>query len=130
MSYDGLTCHLRKYHDEVNDNMFYCNKRFPGKTFMTAHIVSHIGTRDFKCDTCAAAFKTISQLTSHRKRHNNVFSLFCQYCGKGFRKSESQKLRDHENTHTGAKPHLCTFCDYKCASISNLIKHKKLVHKK
>ena len=32
----------------------------------------------------------------------------CQFCGKAFRGSSN--LRDHENTHTGARPHMCKNC--------------------
>ena len=32
----------------------------------------------------------------------------CQYCNKAFR--ETSSLRDHENTHTGARPHMCKLC--------------------
>ena len=51
-------------------------------------------------------------------------NLKCQYCAKAFRSSGS--LLDHENTHTGARPHMCKNCG-KCfansGSYSNHMKH-------
>ena len=47
----------------------------------------------------------------------------CDYCGKGF--SETSRLRDHINVHTGEKPHKCRFCNTGFASIGNKAAHER-----
>jgi KRAB domain-containing zinc finger protein len=47
----------------------------------------------------------------------------CDHCGKGF--SESQKLNDHVNIHTGEKPHKCKFCSACFAIKGNHAQHEK-----
>ena len=49
--------------------------------------------------------------------------LKCQYCAKAFRSSGS--LQDHENTHTGARPHMCKNCGKCFANSGSYSNHMK-----
>ena len=69
----------------------------------------------FKGFKCARAQK-ISTKVSDKK---------CQFCPKTFK--ASSKLRDHENSHTGNRPHICPICDQSFAQIGSLKFHTKNV---
>ena len=47
----------------------------------------------------------------------------CEVCGKGF--SESDRLKDHNNIHTGEKPYLCQFCSACFASKGTHAMHER-----
>ena len=50
----------------------------------------------------------------------------CENCGKDF--AFKQKLIEHSNIHTGAKPHLCRFCGKGFSGSGSRWNHEKLVH--
>lgn len=50
----------------------------------------------------------------------------CSFCKKLF--GDRKELNDHENVHTGKRPHQCEICSTTFASVSNMRRHVK-VHK-
>ena len=50
----------------------------------------------------------------------------CTICGKGFH--VKNRWMDHMNTHTGARPYDCMFCDKNFASHANMFKHLREAH--
>ena len=64
------------------------------------------------------AFKCVFFLLQH--------SFICDVCQKGFNNRHS--FRDHQNIHTGAKPHKCTHCPAAFASIGTARGHIRAVH--
>ena len=59
-------------------------------------------------------------------RSNDPERWKCKYCGKIFK--EGSAYRDHINTHTGERPHVCKFCGKTFASIGNKYGHMRQAH--
>ena len=81
-------------------------------------------TKDFKCDQCSSAFKTLGDLNQHKRRHAKRYSELCKKCGRGC--YGATELREHMRVHTGEKPYICSLCDYRCALRGNLKLHMKV----
>ena len=54
------------------------------------------------------------------------YQFACPYCSK-IQKKRSEMIR-HIKIHTGEKPFLCKFCDYKCNLKSSLESHMSRRH--
>ena len=55
----------------------------------------------------------------------------CPICFKtAHGRNRRQNMENHMLTHTGLKPHQCTFCSYKSSQIGNLRRHIKTLHLK
>ena len=82
----------------------------------------HSTERKFICPTCSKAFKTLSDLHQHQRRHvdiqNDSRHVECEYCQKKFRTSTD--LKNHIRIHTGEKPYKCDQCDYAANLNGNL----------
>ena len=50
----------------------------------------------------------------------------CTYCGKIMK--DNQVLKDHINTHTGERPHICKYCGKTFASMGNKYAHIRQAH--
>ena len=77
--------------------------------------------KKYSCTYCGKCFDHSKLLNSHIKQHEKKF--ICKFCGRGF--GSKIKQEDHENTHTGAKPHICKTCGISYAQRGNLIMHMK-----
>ena len=108
---DGKILHIKEAHCDKSGN-FKCPK-CDGMFRSYKHIYNHIMTIHEKepCTICGEMIGNKS-MNQHMQRRHKINppekKNKCQYCGKGFISKNS--LLDHENTHTGARPHLCKFC--------------------
>ena len=90
--------HIKKQHDKVPCTI--CGEMI-GKYIMNRHI-------EYK-----------HKDSSSRKNK-------CTFCGKGF--YSKKELKDHINTHTGAKPYMCNYCGAAFASHGTWRMHERTVH--
>ena len=125
LSRSGLVSHLNLVHGEGELKQLPCStcgKIFHSPHYLKSHEASH-GTKDFQCEQCPSAFKTIYQLNRHKLRHEKAYRCYCKQCDKGF--YSPRRLREHEMTHSGEKPYQCQICDFRCSCPGNLTKHMK-----
>ena len=65
-------------------------------------------------------------------QHSQATSMFvtCSICGKQFvGRNRRQKLSNHLLIHSGFKPFLCNYCDYKSTQKGHVKRHLECVHK-
>lgn len=70
--------------------------------------------RPHKCDYCRLRFLHLETLEIHKKSHEGEEIQYeCYYCLERMQDADAKK--EHEATHGGQKPYLCTICgrDYK-----------------
>lgn len=68
-----------------------------------------------------------NDMNSGARRQYRFKSLFeCRFCRKRFR--GNTQLSNHENAHTGARPHKCHICHTTYSATTNLLKHYKNTH--
>ena len=91
--------------------------------YMYKHLKEHNISleKKYACSYCGKCFDHSKLLNSHVSQHEKKF--ICKFCGRGF--GSKIKQEDHENTHTGAKPHICKTCGISYAQRGNLIMHTK-----
>ena len=80
----------------------------------------------FECDLfgCNSVFKTKYSLQRHYKKHYSTKDLKCRFCSKSF--CLPQYKEEHEYTHTGEKPFLCSMCPMRFRQRGKLSHHRKI----
>lgn len=65
-----------------------CNKRFGRKENIRAHVQTHLGDRQFKCNDCGKCFVRQHDLKRHAKIHSGVKNHVCP-CGMSFARQDA-----------------------------------------
>lgn len=107
--FKNLKFHMKKFHncglEQGNDN------ESNGKVVKGLYI----------CPECGKAFKSEMSWRKHRYRHREP-RFPCQQCDKKFFFLHDYK--NHMNTHSGTKDHVCETCGAKFSSGENLSSHR------
>ncbi|XP_008554328.1 zinc finger protein 236 isoform X1 [Microplitis demolitor] len=77
--------------------------------------------RPHKCWACPAAFRKISHLKQHYRRHTGERPFKCPKCDGRF--TSNSVLKAHLQTHEAARPHNCTVCNAKFSTHSSMKRH-------
>lgn len=102
-----------------------CGKSMSERYF-EQHMERHDAERKYSCGTCNRAFKTRSDLGSHRKIHIDAGDMYeCELCGKKF-KIKGYLLK-HGVVHND-KIHKCLLCGNAFHSPRLLTSHQKNMH--
>ena len=91
---------------------------------MNRHLCNvHGEEKRFKYLTCDNAFATNTDIKRHRKREEKKWDLACEVCREKFLYKD--KLKDHMDSHTDNKCHVCPTCGCIFRYQSNLSRRLK-----
>jgi uncharacterized Zn-finger protein len=105
-----------------------CDKTFKQKFLLKLHEEIHSNEKKFICDwnQCDNKFKQRSGLYQHKNEvHFKIKKYECNYEGCHQRFSGKNNLTVHSRIHSGLKPFVCSNCDKRFYSISNLNQYVK-----
>ncbi|XP_015177319.1 PREDICTED: zinc finger protein 236-like isoform X3 [Polistes dominula] len=77
--------------------------------------------RPHKCCVCHAAFRKISHLKQHYRRHTGERPFKCTKCDRRF--TSNSVLKSHLHTHDDTRPYSCTVCNTKFSTQSSMKRH-------
>ncbi|XP_076223167.1 uncharacterized protein LOC116428332 isoform X2 [Nomia melanderi] len=77
--------------------------------------------RPHKCWVCQAAFRKISHLKQHHRRHTGERPYRCTKCDRRF--TSNSVLKSHLHTHEDSRPYGCSICTAKFSTQSSMKRH-------
>ncbi|CAH0730994.1 unnamed protein product, partial [Brenthis ino] len=109
-----------------------CGKIFSRKTYMTNHYnLIHVQRSKYYCELCDKYFANGYSIRTHKKfvhdKTEKPRDKICNICGRGF--FTNRVLINHKRTHTGERPHQCSYCDAAFAQDTARKAHERTQHK-
>jgi len=104
----------------------YCWKKFNNCSRFTVHVYNHSKPASIRCRVCPKTFKSMIELTEHRKTHVNIYS--CSYCYKKFDRKNT--FEAHLVMHSKEKLFSCQFCSETFYRKQTLLIHIRRLHNK
>lgn len=80
-----------------------CGKKFGRKENIRSHVQTHLGDRQFKCNTCNKCFVRQHDLKRHAKIHSGHKPYVCP-CGNGFARQDALTRHRQRGVCEGALP--------------------------
>lgn len=123
-------------HREKNMCCDHCDRRFNIKQRLMKHLWTHFGIKDKHkktayekrlCEICSTMIGASAMKRHILTRHTDFKPFKCDEPGCKWKFFESRHLQEHKNIHTGAKPHICEYCNegfnHRSALRTHLIRH-------
>ncbi|XP_053887036.1 PR domain zinc finger protein 5 isoform X5 [Malaclemys terrapin pileata] len=139
-SQEILAEHLQTLHQKPSEEKEFkcrnCGKKFPVKQALQRHVLQCTENvnpgdtwRSFQCSVCNTSFSSESSYEQHKEACRGDARFICKAdsCGKRFKSKDALK-KHKENVHTGnsRKKLMCSVCNKKCSSATNLQEHRKV----
>ncbi|XP_027514816.1 PR domain zinc finger protein 5 isoform X2 [Corapipo altera] len=139
-SQEILAEHLQTLHQKPSEEKEFkcrnCGKKFPVKQALQRHVLQCTenispgdSSRSFQCSVCNTAFSSESSYEQHKEACRGDARFICkaESCGKRFKSKDALK-KHKENVHSGnsRKKLMCSVCNKKCSSATNLQEHRKV----
>ena len=119
---ENLSQHTQAMHSNEEHKCPRCDMVFNSKRYVETHIKAvHEKTPCVECGKLIGITKMKLHLQGHAPDSEKKYK--CEVCGKGF--TETQRLQDHMNIHTGEKPYKCKYCANCFASRGNQRMHER-----
>ncbi|XP_052746119.1 zinc finger protein 28 isoform X2 [Bicyclus anynana] len=109
-----------------------CGKIFSRKSYMDNHYkLVHVRKSQHYCELCDKHFINGYAIRTHKKfvheKYEKPKNKICDICGRGFH--TNRVLINHKRTHTGERPHKCSYCSAAFAQNVARKTHEKTQHK-
>ncbi|XP_074445098.1 PR domain zinc finger protein 5 isoform X3 [Larus michahellis] len=139
-SQEILAEHLQTLHQKPSEEKEFkcrnCGKKFPVKQALQRHVLQCSenvspgdSSRSFQCSVCNTSFSSESSYEQHKEACRGDARFICKAdsCGKRFKSKDALK-KHKENVHSGnsRKKLMCSVCNKKCSSATNLQEHRKV----
>ncbi|XP_072319454.1 uncharacterized protein [Eucyclogobius newberryi] len=123
-----LTAHVRSHTKEKPFCCSLCKRKFSQNYYLNRHMKNHTDEKPFSCTDCGVQFKQQYNLTRHFAAiHKGEKKFSCQVCKKAF--AQKQDCTSHMNIHSEDKPFSCSACGKMFGDRSYLRKHLRM-HKR
>ena len=101
-----------------------CDRRFPFRSQLVSHMISHNNSDHFKCDSknCESSFECESDLKLHLQVHDAT-PIKCSHCA--YENKDIRNVRQHEQVHDDTKPYRCGKCGKRFKFAMQRIRHQK-----
>ncbi|XP_017879983.1 zinc finger protein 236-like isoform X2 [Ceratina calcarata] len=103
-----------------------CQAAFRKISHLKQHHRRHTGERPYKCTKCDRRFTSNSVLKSHLHTHEDSRPYSCTICSARF--STQSSMKRHLVTHSNKRPYMCPYCHKTFKTYVNCRKHMK-IHK-
>nr|XP_012214852.1 PREDICTED: zinc finger protein 236-like isoform X1 [Linepithema humile] len=103
-----------------------CHAAFRKISHLKQHVRRHTGERPYKCAKCDRRFTSNSVLKSHLHTHEDARPYSCSICNTKF--STQSSMKRHLVTHSSKRPFMCPYCHKTFKTCVNCKKHMK-IHK-
>ncbi|XP_012282703.1 zinc finger protein 236 [Orussus abietinus] len=116
------------YNDDVPrpHKCWACPAAFRKISHLKQHYRRHTGERPYKCPQCDGRFTSNSVLKSHLHTHEDSRPFTCTTCPARF--STHSSMKRHMVTHSNKRPFMCPYCHKTFKTSVNCRKHMK-IHK-
>ncbi|XP_011640624.1 zinc finger protein 236-like isoform X1 [Pogonomyrmex barbatus] len=105
---------------------FVCHAAFRKVSHLKQHFRRHTGERPYKCSKCDRRFTSNSVLKSHLHTHEDARPYSCSVCDVKF--STQSSMKRHLVTHSNKRPYMCPYCHKTFKTYVNCRKHIKRKH--